>query len=98
MALDFITFLPTTARGHDCILTVVDRFSKHVTCIPTTVEVSAADTARLLFDHIVCKYGLPEKIICDRDPRFTSLFWQALFRLLQVKLNLSSAYHPQTDG
>lgn len=73
---------------------MVDKFSKLVTLIPTTVEVTAADTARLLFDNIICKYGIPSKIICDRDVRFTSLFWQALFRLLDVKLNLSTAYHP----
>lgn len=70
IALDFITFLPLTTSGYDCILTVVDRFSKLVTLIPTTVNVSAADTARLLFDHIICKFGVPSKIICDRDPRF----------------------------
>ena len=70
-----MTFLPVTARGYDCILTVVYRFSKLVTLIPTTVEVSAADTARLLFDHIICKYGIPTKIISDRDTRSTSLFW-----------------------
>ena len=37
-------------------------------------------------------------IICDRDPKFTSVFWQSLFKQLQTKLNISSAYHPQTDG
>ena len=94
IAIDFVTFLPVTENGYDCILTVVDRFSKLVTLIPTTVAVSAADTARLIFDHIICKYGVPTKIISDRDTRFTSLFWQALFKLLSVKLNLSTAYHP----
>lgn len=55
---------------------------------------TAAETARLLFDNVICKYGVPTKIICDRDVRFTSLFWQALFKMLDVKLNLSTAYHP----
>ena len=89
-----MTFLPVTSHGYDCILMVVDRLSKLVALIPTTVEVSAADTARLIFDHIICKYGVPTKIRSDHDTRFTSLFWQALFKLLSVKLNLSTAYHP----
>ena len=93
-----MTALPRTARGHDAVLTVVDRFSKLVTLIPCTREVDAHETARLFFEHVVCHYGMPTKLISDRDVRFTSIFWQGLFRLLQCKLNLSTAFHPQTDG
>ena len=94
MSLDFVTHLPLTARGFDSVLVVVCKFSKLVVCMPCTAEITAYDTPRLFFDNVVCKFGVPAKIISDRDTRFTSLFWQALFKLLQVKLNLSSAYHP----
>ena len=43
-------------------------------------------------------HGLSRSITCDRDPRFTSIFWKSLFTRLQTKLNISSAYHPQIDG
>jgi transposase InsO family protein len=46
----------------------------------------------------VTKFGMPSKIVSDRDPRFTSNFWKSLLKLLNCKLAMSSAYHPQTDG
>lgn len=82
MSLDFITGLPPTARGFDTILVLVDRFSKFVSCIPCTETTTAIDVARMFFDHIVCKFGMPLKLISDRDTRFVSLFWQALLKLL----------------
>jgi hypothetical protein len=68
--LDFVTNLPVTARGHDTILTIVDRFSKYVILLPCNLSLDAVDTAKLFFDNVVCKFGVPEKIISDRDVRF----------------------------
>ena len=45
-----------------------------------------------------CENGLPADIISDRDKLFISKFWKALHKLTGVKLKLSTAYHPQTDG
>lgn len=45
-------------------------------------------------DNVVAKFGMPEKIISDRDPRFTSKFWQKLITMLSCRLALSSSYHP----
>ena len=64
-----------TQNGHDSILTIVDRFSKYVILIPLTTTVDAAEVARLFFDHVVCKFGMPSKVISDRDTKFTSMFW-----------------------
>lgn len=50
------------------------------------------------FDQIVRLHGFLCSIISDRDPVFTSTFWSELFKLVGVKLQLSSAFHPQTDG
>ncbi len=76
VSMDFITGLPlTTARGHDAILTIVDRYSKMVLLLPVSVTIDAAATAKLFFDQFICKFGVPQKIISDRDTQFTSLFW-----------------------
>ncbi|KAJ9522820.1 hypothetical protein QJQ45_023603 [Haematococcus lacustris] len=98
VSMDFIGPLPATPRGHTMIFTVVDKLSKMIHLIPTTTTATAQDTARLFFDHIFKHHGLPEAIISDRDPKFTSDFWTSLFHLTGTRLLLSSAYHPQTDG
>ncbi|CAJ2638266.1 unnamed protein product [Trifolium pratense] len=53
---------------------------------------------KLMEKMIVRLHGIPTSIISDRDPRFTSRFWESLQEALGTKLRLSSAYHPQTDG
>ena len=68
--MDFITHLPKTKNGFDSILTIVDRFSKFVILVPCTIQVNAAEVAKLFFDKVVCNFGMPSKIISDRDPRF----------------------------
>ena len=73
--MDFITHLPPTERGADAVFTIVDRFSKLVRFVPCTTTTDADATARLFFDHWVCKFGMPKKIVSDRDPRFTGFFW-----------------------
>ncbi len=57
--MDFITQLPLTERGYDCIITIVDKFSKMVCLVPATSAMDAATCARLFFDNWVCKYGVP---------------------------------------
>ncbi|GJT82445.1 putative reverse transcriptase domain-containing protein [Tanacetum coccineum] len=48
--------------------------------------------------EVVTKHGIPVSIICDRDPRFASNFWRSLQKALGTSLDMSTAYHPQTDG
>lgn len=73
--MDFITHLPISTSGHDAIFTIVDRFSRFVHFIPCHSNVSAYDVATLFFTSWVCKFGMPDKIISDRDVKFTSAFW-----------------------
>lgn len=54
--------------------------------------------ARLFFDEVVRLHGLPAFIVSDRDPIFTSSFWNELFRLSGIQLHHTTAYHPQSDG
>ncbi|CAI7908666.1 unnamed protein product, partial [Closterium sp. NIES-54] len=98
VSLDFITGLPSTSRGHDSILVVIDKFSKMGHFIPTNATATAEATARLFFDRIITIHGIPATLISDRDPKFTSKLWKELMGLLGTKLAMSSAYHPQTDG
>ncbi|TPX41268.1 hypothetical protein SeLEV6574_g06178, partial [Synchytrium endobioticum] len=65
----------------------------------STVEsISSSETAKLIFDHIICKHGVPQTIVLDRGPQFKSHFWKHLLELLGSKSLLSSAYHPEADG
>ncbi len=98
VTMDFIGPLPTTARGFDMTFTVVDRFSRLVRFVPCMMTCTAADVAQLFWDHWVTKFVMPSKIISDRDTRFTSHFWKSLLSLLNYKLAMSTAYHPQSDG
>ena len=54
--------------------------------------------ASVSINEIACLNGVPKKIIYGRDPKFTSRFWTSMQSALGTQLNLSSAYHPETDG
>ena len=77
---------------------VCDQFSSAAHFIPTTETLSAPDLALLFLNHVFKYHGLPESIVSDRGLVFVSQFWQELMRHIEVKLKLSTAYHPQTDG
>ena len=76
----------------------VDQFSKRMHFIPCQGDVDALGTAKLLRENVIKLHGYPKYIISDRDPKFTSGIWKELFSSLGVKQNLSSSFHPQTDG
>jgi hypothetical protein len=98
ITMDFIVQLPMTKNGHDAILVIVDKLSKLATYIPTTTNVTAQQVAKLVFQYIVRYHGVPESIVSDRDSKFTSLFWKALWEMLGTKLAMGTAHHPETDG
>jgi len=97
VSLDFIEGLPRSGAAN-CILVVVDKFSKYAYFLPLCHPFSAAKVARLFLDSVYKLHGMPQAIISDRDRIFTSQFWQQLFTLSGTKLCISSAYHPQSDG
>ena len=98
ITMDFIFKLPPTTQRHDGIWVVVDRLTKSAHFLPIREKFSPQRLAKLFMSHIVSLHGVPVSIISDRDPRFTSRFWKRLMKELGVKLNLSTAFHPQTDG
>jgi hypothetical protein len=98
ISMDLITDLPSTPLGHDSIWVCVDRLTKMVHHKAVTKTVTAPELARIFTDEVFRLHGLPEDIVSDRDPRFTASFWSQLHRLLQVRLNMSTRDHPQSDG
>jgi hypothetical protein len=97
VALDFVEALPRV-RGKSVILTVVDRFSKYCHFIPLAHPYFAESVAQAFFADIVRLHGVPQSLVSDRDTVFTSTFWQELMRLMGTKLQMTTAFHPQSDG
>ncbi|XP_021979639.1 uncharacterized protein LOC110875744 [Helianthus annuus] len=98
ITVDFITKLPRTKNGHDTIWVIVDRLTKSAHFLPIREDYKMDKLARIYVKEIVTRHGVPISIISDRDSRFTSRFWQSFQKELGTKVNLSTAYHPQTDG
>ncbi|KAI3821253.1 hypothetical protein L1987_08816 [Smallanthus sonchifolius] len=98
LAMDFITKLPRTSSGYDSIWVIIDRLTRSAHFLPIREDYKVEKLARIYIDEIVSRHGVPLNIISDRDARFTSRFWQSLQKALGTRLDLSTAYHPQTDG
>ena len=98
VSLDFITSLPSTRRGYDAIMVVVDKLTKMVHIIPNTTTCTAVTVAELYRDHVFKLRGIPLKVVSDRDLRFTSAFITELCALVGARQAMSTPYHPQTDG
>lgn len=97
VSMDFIEGLPLSG-GKNCIMVVVDKFSKYSHFLPLKHPFTAAVVAKVFMQQIYRLHGLTLAIISDRDRIFTSQFWKSLFSLAEVTLNMSTAYHPQSDG
>ncbi|GJY26120.1 putative reverse transcriptase domain-containing protein [Tanacetum coccineum] len=98
IAMDFVTKLPRTSSGHDTIWVIVDRLTKSAHFLPMREDYKMDRLARLYLNEIVARHGVPISIISDRDSHFTSRFWQSMQEALGTRLDMSTAYHPQTDG
>ena len=97
ISMDFIEGLPKS-DGYSAILVVVDRLTKVSHFLPLKHPFTAASVAKVFLNTVVRLHGLPLFIVLDRDRIFTSAFWKELFRIWGTELQMSTAYHPQTDG
>ncbi|MBW0548359.1 hypothetical protein O181_088074 [Austropuccinia psidii MF-1] len=95
--MDFITQFPLS-NSFDSILVIVDRFSKMAVFIPTMSSITSLDFSHLFINDMFSKHGLPSRVVSDRVSLFAYSFWTNLCQQLKISRDLSTAYHPETDG
>ncbi|KAD4585870.1 hypothetical protein E3N88_23471 [Mikania micrantha] len=98
ISMDFITKRPKTASGCDTIWVIVDRLTKSAHFLPIKETNKLEKLTRTYLKEIVSTHGVPISIISDQDSRFTAHIWKSLHKALGTRLDMSTAYHPQTDG
>ncbi|GKA74874.1 putative reverse transcriptase domain-containing protein [Tanacetum coccineum] len=98
ITMDFVSGLPRTPSGYDSIWVIVDRLTKSAHFLPIKKTDSMEKLTQLYLKEVMCRHGVPVSIISDRDSHFTSRFWKSLQKALGTNLDMSTAYHPQTDG
>jgi hypothetical protein len=98
ISMDYMSGLPSTKKGNDCVLVVVDRFFNMAILTACKKSVTSTDTTKLFFKRVWVHFGIPQTIISYQDSRFLNTFWSSLWLLLDTKLTKSTSFHPQTDG
>ncbi|GJV48227.1 putative reverse transcriptase domain-containing protein [Tanacetum coccineum] len=103
ISMDFVTKLLRSSQGYNTIWVIVDRLTKSAIFTPMRETNLLDKLARMYLKEVVTRHGIPVLIISDHDPRFASNFWRSLqnafgFYALGTSLDMSTAYHPQTDG
>ncbi|GJW84208.1 putative reverse transcriptase domain-containing protein [Tanacetum coccineum] len=98
IAMDFVTKLPRISSGRDTIWVIMDRLTKSAHFLPMREDYKMDRLARLYLNEIVARHGVSILIISDRHSCFTSRFWQSMQEALGTRLDMSTAYHLQTDG
>ncbi|GJU78401.1 putative reverse transcriptase domain-containing protein [Tanacetum coccineum] len=98
ITMDFMTKFPRTSSGNDTIWVIIDRLTKSAHFLPMCEDYKMDRLAMLYLNEIVARHGVPNSIISDRDSRFTSRVWQSMQEALGTRLDMSTAYHPKTDG
>jgi hypothetical protein len=96
--MDYMSGLPSTKWGNDCVFFVVDRFSKMVILVACKKNIIIEATTNRFFEQVWVHFGIPQTIVSDWDSRFLNTFWSSLWSLLDTKLTKSMAFHPQEDG
>ena len=94
--MDFVGPLPKS-NGFDSILVITDRLTNYVRIEPTYTTATAEDIALLVYNTWCRQFGLPQRIVSDRDKLYMSQFWKTLHKLLNIDIQSSTSYHPQTD-
>ncbi|GKC49183.1 putative reverse transcriptase domain-containing protein, partial [Tanacetum coccineum] len=98
ITMDFVTRFLKTATGHDTIWVIVDRLTKSAHFLPMREDDTLEKLTRQYLKEVVLRNGVPVSIISDYDGKFTLHFWKSLHKALGTRLDMSTAYHPQTDG
>ncbi|KAI3730127.1 hypothetical protein L6452_18803 [Arctium lappa] len=98
ITMDFVTKLPKALRGNDTIWIIVDRLTKSAHFLAMRETLPMDKLAKLYIDKVVSRHGIPLSIVSDRDSWFISRFWGTLHQELGTRVNLSTTYHPKTEG
>ncbi|GKE31457.1 putative reverse transcriptase domain-containing protein [Tanacetum coccineum] len=98
ITMDLVAKLPRSSSGYDAIWVIMDRLTKSAYFLPIREDYKTEKLERIYINEIVARHGVPVSIISDRDGRFASHLWKALQEALGIKLHMSTAYHPETDG
>ncbi|GKE44236.1 putative reverse transcriptase domain-containing protein [Tanacetum coccineum] len=94
---NFITKLPKSSQGYDTIWVNVEQLTKSAIFLPMRETDPLEKMARMYRKEVVMRHRIHVLIICDRDPRFALNLWRSLQKALGTNLDMSTAYHPQTD-
>ena len=98
LSIDFMSRLPPSSTSNNYAMTVTDKFTKYICILLGQDNFSAYDWAHEFYDHVYKDWGSPQTIISDRDLKFTSMFWKALFKRAKVNLQMTTAHHQAADG
>ncbi|GJV88421.1 putative reverse transcriptase domain-containing protein [Tanacetum coccineum] len=96
--MDYITKFLKTATGQDTMWVIIDCLTKSAHFLPMREDDSMEKLTRQYLKEVVSRHEVSVMIIFDRDGRFTSHFWRSLHKVQGTQLDMSTAYHPQTDG
>lgn len=98
ISMDYMSSLPSTKIGNECVFVVMDKFSKMAILVTWKKSITIEDTRKIFFERLWVHFGIPQTIILDLDIRFLSTFWSILWTLLETKLTKSTTFHPQNNG
>ncbi|GJR03140.1 putative reverse transcriptase domain-containing protein [Tanacetum coccineum] len=98
ITMDFIIKILKSSQGYDTIWVIVDRLTKSAIFVPLRETDTMEKLARMYLKEVVTRHGIPILIICNCGHRFASNLWRSLQKALGTNLDMSIAYHPQTDG
>jgi hypothetical protein len=98
ISMDYISSLSSTKQGNECMLVLINRFSKMAILTACKKNFTATYTAKLFFERVWVDFGIQQTIISDQDNKFLNTFWSSVWSLLDTKLTKSTAFNPQTDG
>jgi hypothetical protein len=96
--MEYMSGLPSTKRGNDCVFVVVDRFSKMAILTPCKKSIMVEATTNIFFERVWVHFEIPQTIVSNRGSQFLITFCSFLWSLLDTKLNKSTTFHPQIDG
>ena len=96
--MDFIGPLPPSPEGYNFIWVVIDRLTSMIHLVALKTSATTTEVVEQYLHKIVRLHGIASSIISDRDPQFTSIFWNEVHQMLRTRLMMSTSFHPQMDG